>query len=322
LVPPNTTLQFFSDSGQGLALPKTDKGGSDYAKVGPIFKQLTDQGPPLQAGASTYNFYLFPDDSEEERQAALDADWGGAQVIFVSSGNANLCTDRQGACPTPKLRAAALRHDKLKTLGSAAVTSFSEWLEANGEKAPEPALQQFVLDVFEDFTDDYFYYVAYGVSPERWHHSCDGILGTYAGNDLFWVACTTFTDAPPELPVLQTSTVHGPGSPRPTADQAEYDWKVVALKNEANIAGLDYDQSIVIAVAGNLLLIGGDQDIDGAEYVREHPEREEGLVTRRKTGLFKNQSLMEVHGIQKYANQLAARNEFMRLGFGDSKFLK
>jgi hypothetical protein len=104
LIPVDTTMKFWSEAGQTLMLPYTDykgKSGSDYAKVAPMFDKLKQAQPPLGATTRTYNWKLYPDDIEAERTAAKAANWGGAELIMIESGNMWLCMDTEGKCPTP-----------------------------------------------------------------------------------------------------------------------------------------------------------------------------------------------------------------------------
>src|ERR1700735_1887798 len=87
LVPPDTTLQFFSDAGQKLTLPS----GGDYAPVAAMWEQVKDEGLPIQPKGVTYNFKLLPDTTDGHRESAKAADWGGASVVFIDAGQTFLC---------------------------------------------------------------------------------------------------------------------------------------------------------------------------------------------------------------------------------------
>jgi hypothetical protein len=102
LVPQDTTLKFWSEAGQALTLPATG-GNTNYAKVAPAFNQLKEAQPSLGPTKSTYNYALYPEDHEAEKQGARAADWQGAQLIMVDSGKRFLCQDTEGKCPTPDL---------------------------------------------------------------------------------------------------------------------------------------------------------------------------------------------------------------------------
>ena len=113
LVPPDTKLYFFADAGSRLTIPfkgyGDDKSGSDYEKVAAAWKQLEAQGKgkegesELHFQSVTYNYQLFPDGLDEERESARAADWNGAELIMIESGTRWLCTDTKGECPTPEL---------------------------------------------------------------------------------------------------------------------------------------------------------------------------------------------------------------------------
>jgi hypothetical protein len=97
-------MKFWSEAGQVLNLPFTAMeggSGSDYAKVAPMFKQLKEAQPSLGPTTQTYNWKLSPDVLDAERKAARAADWGGAELIMIESGNMWLCMDTEGKCPTP-----------------------------------------------------------------------------------------------------------------------------------------------------------------------------------------------------------------------------
>lgn len=103
LVPPDTTLRFFSDAGQPLLLPAKD-GRSDYDKVVNVWDHYREQDKPLPARWVTYNFELAPDDTQEEYDLGQSLDWG-ATVVAVppGGGDLRLCTGTADTCPTPAL---------------------------------------------------------------------------------------------------------------------------------------------------------------------------------------------------------------------------
>ena len=113
LVPPDTTLYFFADAGSVLTIPfksfGTNKRGSDYDKVSAVWKQLEARNggkageDALRFQGVTYNYQLFPDGLNEERESARAADWNGAELVMIESGTRWLCEDTEGKCPTPEL---------------------------------------------------------------------------------------------------------------------------------------------------------------------------------------------------------------------------
>jgi hypothetical protein len=113
LVPPDTKLFFFADAGSVLTIPfkqfGENKRGSDYEKVSAVWKQLEAQGKgkegesELHFQSVTYNYQLFPDGLDEERESARSADWNGAELVMIESGTRWLCEDTKGECPTPEL---------------------------------------------------------------------------------------------------------------------------------------------------------------------------------------------------------------------------
>ncbi|HWE55919.1 MAG TPA: hypothetical protein VG435_10420 [Acidimicrobiales bacterium] len=107
LVPSDTTLKFYSDAGSPLTLPAVRRGGeldSDYAHVAPAWQQVKQVDDALGFQKVTYNYALYPDDSDEEREAAKAADWGsGAELVMIETGKRYLCTGTPDTCPTPAL---------------------------------------------------------------------------------------------------------------------------------------------------------------------------------------------------------------------------
>ena len=103
LVPPNTTLKFYAEAGEALFLPVDDDNDTDYVdEVAPAWQQLKERTEPVPEQGVVYNLSLVPDDSEEEHEAAENADWQGAEVIHLESGRIWLCEDAE-TCPTPEL---------------------------------------------------------------------------------------------------------------------------------------------------------------------------------------------------------------------------
>jgi|HubBroStandDraft_1064217.scaffolds.fasta_scaffold08830_2 hypothetical protein len=243
LVPTDTTLHFYSDAGQKLVLPS-----KDYDKVADMWGQLHDEGSGLEAGKVTYNFALYPDATEEHRESAKAADWGGASVVFISSGTTYLCHGTADTCPTPALHVEAKEND---------------------------------------------------VADERWQHHCDGILGQLGGkgNELHWIACTSFSVRTPAIPVLEQSGVRGPGTEEdvnwiPKND----DYAAIAEKNAAAVKATNDGESVAIVAGGAVVLIGGGHLRRPADYVRRQSDIEEGALWVNKGGRFSRGSL-EVEGI-------------------------
>lgn len=103
LIPPDTSLKFYADAGQTLLLPSPSatNPNSGYERVAPVFDQVKDRGSPLTATMTTYNYCLYPDDSEKYRQSARRADWRGATPVFLPAGERYLCQGTPQTCPTP-----------------------------------------------------------------------------------------------------------------------------------------------------------------------------------------------------------------------------
>ena len=313
LVPPDTTLRFFSDAGQALVLP-TAKG--DYTKVASTWSQLKDQGSPIQAKGVTYNYTLYPDTTDAHRESAKAADWDGASVVFVNSGQAYLCTGTAETCPTPKLNVAASRHDELLARGDTAVTALQKWVAgaATGDLPTE------ITDFAPRITDvpaEYFQYVADGVPDERWKHHCDGILSQLggSGHELSWIACTSIMIATPELPVLDTADVSGPGASDVSdwvPDDAAY--KTIRELNAKNVKDTADGGTVSIVAGGAVVLIGVDHLRSPADYVRRQADTEEGRITVTKGGAFSKGDI-KVTGIS--AKQAVVKSEIGE--FSDKK---
>jgi hypothetical protein len=128
-IPPNTTLQCFSDAGQKLVITDT---------LVEMWSVLDAPWPAMTSENVTYNLGLeeFSDTEVIEEIIRWGAnDTGGHELLIAGNSdllgsNELMCTGSVDTCPT------------------------------------DPRLQQ--------------------------AHQCDGILGRFAGHDLFWVACTTF----------------------------------------------------------------------------------------------------------------------------------
>ncbi len=262
LVPPDTTLKFYAEAGSSLYLPAKRRGGeldSDYAKVAPAWKQIKENGAGKEGETAlgtqkvTYNYTLFPDDNEEEREAAKAADWGGAQLVMIETGRKWLCMGSADSCPTPAL------------------------LTSSDEKV---------------------------LNPETWKHHCAGILGDpslggYAGNEIHWVACSSFSIARPDLPSLVTADTTGPGWDIPSDwTPAKNDVEKAQKLNQDNVKDTENKGQVALAAGGALVLIGEGHDHKAAAYVRKQADLEEGIMTVKKAGAFGKGSI-EVKGISK-----------------------
>jgi hypothetical protein len=267
LVPQDTTLTFWSEAGQALVIP-AKSGDSDYARVAPVFNQLKQAEPTLGPTKVTYNYAIYPDDTESEREAARDADWNGAQLIMLTRGKKYLCQDTEGKCPTPELLT----------------------------RSDEDALK-----------------------PESWMHHCDGILGQYGGggNDIHWVACTSFMIDVPELPVLDTAGKTGPGLAYSASwTPKDSDRREVAELNQKNVKDTKDGQSVAVVVGGGLVLIGNNHDNRVADFVSHQGDMEQGEIEVTKSSIFtKGKGTLEVRGIASTANRTAVESALN--GFSD-----
>jgi hypothetical protein len=177
LVPPNTSVTFYSDAGSNLTLPAiaTAPMGSgwvegvnckfDYEKVRNVLDNFKSDKTVIGGGV-VYNFHLQPA-SAESRAIAENLDWGG-ELVTPPSGEMKLCTGTAATCPTPALRKQMDDH-------------------VNGVEGAED------------------------VPDERWSHSCDGLLAEYEGSEIFWVSCTGFSFTDPAIPPELVAPTDGPG---------------------------------------------------------------------------------------------------------------
>jgi hypothetical protein len=315
LIPPNTTLQFYSDAGQALVLPRKE----GYEKVADVWSQLqtetTDHGPgPLKQGQVTYNFRLTPDTTPGHRERALGAAWG-AKVLFTDKDDLYLCTGRGDICPTPVLNVVAARHQELKEsvlpkLGPEAERHLQNWLNTHSTDGLPDELVDFInrrlrKEISDDYKlseavrDEYDKFVVDGVPAGAWDHGqdCKGILKLYAGNELHWIACTAFKlegaddemkEVVAEMPVLDTADVSGPGMNKSTWEPGRSDEGVIyRIKNYANLETILYNDAKTLAVVatGKVALIGTEHGREPAEYVRAQPDMQEGQI---KLSPFKN----------------------------------
>jgi hypothetical protein len=297
LVPPGTSLKFFSDAGQALALPSGDV-GSDYNKVVKVWDHFKEAEAPIAEKGVTYNFRLSPEDSQEERDLALSLDWG-AQVVTLPQGSDKfyLCTGTAATCPTPKLNVAAGRHDELVAKGDPAVQAFRKWMDGGGGSFPAE-IADFEARL-ADVPADYYQYVTDGVPAERWNHHCNGILTKHAGNELYWVACTSFVRATPgrdQLPTLVTSDSPGPAARGLEWTPTAANLKEVRETNAKKVKDTAGGGTLPLVAAGTVVLIGGGHAGGPADWVRSQPDIEEGMLTVTKGGAF-SAGKLEVKGI-------------------------
>lgn len=234
LIPPDTSLKFYAEAGQTLLLPPpnvNDPDNSGYERVAPVFDQVRDQGAPLTATMTTYNYCLYPDDSDDYRDSARRANWGSAQPLFLNKGTIYLCEGDPEKCPTPAL--------------------------IGGSE--------------EDVTN-----------PERWKHHCDGLLGRYAGHELHWLACASFSYPEQHLPATEMGSVVGPGAyPEGSPDWVpdDDDLSEVSDQNAENVKGAANKAELSIAAGGVLVLIGEGHDVKPIEYVKRQGDFEQGTLT-------------------------------------------
>lgn len=301
LVPPDTKLAFFADAGQALTLPY-----KDYTNVAKeLWDQLKEVGEPLGPKGVAYNYRLTPDTTEEHRQSALAADWGGATPYFLSKGDGYLCKGTVETCPTPKLNVAAARHDELVAKGDAAMKAFKEWLARATLGDVPPDIADFMPRLV-DVPAEQYEYVADGVPEGRWKHHCDGILGELGdgGNELVWLASASISIRVPErsaMPVLGTSAVTGPGLHNEDwiPDNAAY--AQISQLNAKNVKDTTDKGTVSIVAGGSMVLIGPGHDNDHADYVRRQNDVEEGQITVTKGGAF-SKGEMKIKGISAKRN--------------------
>lgn len=265
LVPTGTTLRFFSDAGQALVLPASD-GASDYNKVVNVWEHFHEEESPIPERWVTYNYGLYPEDTEEERTLAMSLDWG-ATVVTLPAGSSPqyLCMGTADTCPTPALNVQQRAFES-----------------GEGEEVP----------------------------AERWNHNCAGILGQYAGNDLVWIACTSFMVSTPELPPTMTADYSGPGA----ADVSDWvpddaAWDEINQLNQRNVKTTDDGDQVAIVAGGLLVLIGDGHSRRAGDYVNRQGDKEEGILEVAKGGTFSRGSI-EVSGI-------SAKQDLVRTTIGE-----
>ena len=112
LVPPGTTLRFFSDAGQPLTLPG-EENQTDYRAVVDVWQHFREDEKPLGPRAVTYNFELSPLTRMKDHHAAQRLEWG-AEFVSLAPGDqaVPLCDGFEGMCPTPALLLQQHRFDK------------------------------------------------------------------------------------------------------------------------------------------------------------------------------------------------------------------
>jgi hypothetical protein len=246
LIPPATTLRFFSDAGQPLALPAMASASgeliSDYSRVVDVWSHFKEDEQPIPAGWVTYNYQLHPDDTQDEYDIAESLNWG-ATVLHVAPGGAPqlLCTGTADTCPTPALR-----------------VQQAEFEKGNGAAVPD----------------------------DRWSHHCTGILGQNAGNDIIWMACSGFMRPTPELSGFETSQSMGPGTAQALWSPTDADWDAVNEINKQTIKDADDGDTLQVYAGGLLLLVGPNHGAREVDYVRRQTDLEYGDLTVVKGGTF------------------------------------
>jgi hypothetical protein len=316
LVPPDTKLAFFADAGQSLILPY-----QNYTNVAAeLWDQLKEVGEPIGPKGVTYNYQLTPDTTEEHRNSALAADWGGATPCFVSSGQTYLCTGTADTCPTPKLNVAFARHDELVGKGDAAAKAFKTWVEGGATGDLPEEIADFAPRLV-DVPETHYGYVADGVPADRWKHTCTGILGQLGGgsNELVWLACASISIQVPEraeMPVLDTSPVAGPGRDVSDWEPDDAAWDKIKELNTKNVKDTADKGTVNIAAGGDMVLVGQGHNYRYAEYVRRQTDTEEGQITVTKGGAF-SKGDMKINGIS--AKQSLVKNKVGE--FSDKKVI-
>ena len=308
LVPPNTTLKFFSDAGSNLALPAKKVNGVvefDYEKVADVLSLYKETETPLQAGGVVYNMELSKVDAVEQK-IAQDLDkagkWGGEMMLNPTSSNWKLCEGDEKTCPTPKLHVAKSRHDELVAMGDAAVTAFKDMLTAGSSELP-PEIAGFKARL-DDVPAHYHQYVADGVPDSAWEHKCEGILKKGAGKDIFWIACSGFVanqaslDAiglSEGLPSQITAPTAGPGRQETWKPDAAVLTRISDL-NKQKVKDTPDGQSIAIVAGGDLVLIGEGHEANPTNFVKGQADVSEGTLTVTKGGAF-SKGNVKIQGI-------------------------
>ena len=167
-----------------------------------------------------------------------------------------------------------------------------------------PARDSDFIPRLADIPVETYEYVADGVPEGRWKHHCNGILDKHAGNELYWVACTSFTVATPDVAVLDTAGAAGPGVDdwEPDADG----FNDIREKNAQNVKNTADGGTVSVVAGGKVVLIGGKHQTWPGSYVRRQPDIEEGQITVKKGGAFSKGGL-EVTGIT--AKQALVKSE-------------
>ncbi len=327
LVPPDTTITFFSDpvSSQLLlpaksTLPSGQKpeGGwtegvncsFDYEKVVGILDKFVEAETPRKAGDVLLNMRLSKAGAETVRVAQELADagkWGGEILLTPPSADQwYLCTGNSRTCPTPMLNVAKSRYEKLQGMGAEAMEKFSNWADTGGRGSPPEGLADFAIPELTDAPELYLYYVVDGVPDDHWHHDCNGILGKTVGEgyDLIWLACTGFkvdvkdlvTLGLRDVPAEMKAATVGP-DPREwvpsTADITRFN-----KLNDQKIKDTPGDGTIRIRAGGALVLVGNDHEANAENYIGKQTDLSDGKLTVKKAGAFSKSSL-QVDGISQ-----------------------
>lgn len=218
-IPQGTTIQFYADSGQGLAF--------NSAQLD-IWEQLQAPWPALDSSRVTYNLSLYSAKELWGEELKNDPAFGGHTLVRASIDGVpdpiRMCTGSRETCPTDPRQ------------------------------------------------------VAEGAT-----HTCDGILGTYTG-DLYWLACTSFSNAAPSLEnaALSGASANVVLGADPDWHPGDSDLDAIAEINKKNVQSASDAETLPYVVGGFVFLVGDGHEQSYVHYAHIQHDTVEGTVTVRK----------------------------------------
>lgn len=129
-------------------------------------------------------------------------------------------------------------------------------------------------------------------------HTCDGILGTYAG-DLYWLACTSFMRADASvtnaaMSGLQDNVRMGED---PDWVPSDADLEQVATVNGRNVKDAGDGAILDYQLGGFLFLIGDGHDGQHSAYARFQGDATAGKLTVHKGGILSGAGSLDVEDV-------------------------
>jgi hypothetical protein len=369
LVPPETTITFLGDAGSTVSFPTKRVGSkveADDEKVAAVLEGYLAREKPLVAKKVVpimYTSPLSPAEVAKAKYLQIMGKWG-AEVLVTDP--AELCSVGPN-CPEPVLLKVENAHKALfgddidpPDIDQPARDKVVEWV-AGGGSGDFPVEAEKVKSKVIEIPADYRQMMLDGVPPDRWHHTCDGLLKNFAKHDIVWLACSFFAASEEELKELGLEggprvedpllgEIVYPNLPPEMIDTAapsaggglkvggtELDLEDLMAEEETTLAlviqkwnDTPLGGSIPLRVAPGppgLFLLGSDYSGSVENYAKRAPGLERGTLTLKASPAFKNKlKSVEIRGISSAENRAQVRESlveqiFDRLPAGPGKTL-